>query len=44
MEHNKSLKLTPKVPDCAGGAICRGSLRAGDSAAQLNSMLGGTRS
>ncbi len=36
---NKSLKLTPERPGGSGEAVCRGSLRAGESAAQLNSML-----
>ena len=37
--HNKSLELSPKRPGDAVDAVCRGSLRAGDAAAQLNSML-----
>ena len=37
--HNKSLELTPERPASAVDAVYRGSLRAGESAAQLNSML-----
>ncbi len=40
---NKSLKLTPQVRCDAVDADCRGSLRAGESAAQLNSMLSRSR-
>jgi hypothetical protein len=41
--HNKSLELSPKAVSWFGNMSPLGSLRVGDSAAQLNSMLGGSQ-